>query len=173
MHRHPLLAIAVAAAGLSGLAGAAHATSDWQAAAATCVPDSRATVNNEVTGKPDAWVSLTKAAAEHANARVIYFCNVLSPLDEPGVPTWTTFRLQYSNTLGNEVQAVLHGKDKVTGATVLVATVVSAASAGVAVRTVAVPPLDFVNFAYHIILTVRPNKANTQPRGHMVILSDD
>jgi hypothetical protein len=165
---------AVAAVSLLGLAGVAHATPDWQAAAATCVPDSRTTVANEVTGKPGAWVSLSPAAAEHEGAKVVYFCNVLSPLDNPVPPTWRYFKLQYGNTLGNEVQAVLYSKNKLTGATATIAAVFSAPSAGVAVATVPLPPapLDFVANAYHVILTLTSIQA-TQPRGHMVILSDN
>jgi hypothetical protein len=162
------------AACLLALAGAAHATPDWQAAAATCVPDSRTTVANEVTGKPGAWVSLSATAAHQDGTKDIYFCNVLSPLDDPVPPTWKNFKLQYGNTVGNEVQATLYSKNKFTGVVATVAAVNSAASAGVAVATVPLPaaPLDFVNFAYHIIITLVPIQGS-QPRGHMVILSDN
>jgi hypothetical protein len=169
------LFIATAIAGLLGLAGAAHATPDWQAAAATCVPDSRTTIANEVTGKPGAWVSLSATAAHQDGVKDIYFCNVLSPLDQPVPPTWRNFKLQYSNTVGNEVQAVLYSKDKISGAVATVAAVNSAPSLGVAVATVplpAAPPLDFVNFAYHIIISVTSIQGS-QPRAHMVILTDN
>jgi len=175
MHHHHRFAIA-AAAGLLGLVGAAHATPDWQAAAATCVPDSRATVNNEITGKPGAWVSLTNAAADHDGAKIVYFCNVLSPDDPMVTPTWNNFKLQFSNTMGNEVQAVLYSKNKMTGTVTTIATAVSFASVAVAVVTVplpAAPLLDFITNAYHVIITVTPSQGNTQPRGHMVILSDN
>jgi hypothetical protein len=165
------IAIATAAC-LSALAGVAHATPDWQAAAATCVPDSRLTIANEVTGKPGAWVSLSTTAAHQEGTKDIYFCNVLSPLDQPLPTTWRFFKLQYGNTTGNEVEAILYSKNKVTGLVATVAAVNSVASAGVTVGTVPVPPLDFVNFAYHIILTVTSIQGSL-PRAHMVILTDN
>jgi len=156
-----------------GLIGAAHATPDWQAAAATCVPDSKTTMGYEVTGNPGAWVSLTNTAVHTDGAKTVYFCNVLSPLDPVGAaPTWANLKLQFSNTNFNEVTAALYSKNKVSGGVALIALVTSSAAAGVQVNTAPLAgALNFVTNAYHIIITLKSYQGST-PRAHMVMVTD-
>ena len=144
-------------------AGAAQAqTQDLAMPATSCTPN---------TGDSLSKVSMNAAAgfirANNLKAgTAVYTCNLLDSFIDT-VPIWTRFGMQYRDPIGGRVSATLYGKNKVTGASFVVAAVVSPASAVINNVAAPLPALDYnINSYYAVIRIVSDNVA--PPEAHMI-----
>lgn len=162
-HARPALATLVA---LAAFAGGAHAQAeDWQSVATACTPATLPSLQNAQFNTAGGFI---RAPAGAGGPQLVYTCNVLDSFAAI-VPNWNVMQLQALDNVGGAVTAALYAKNKVTGASALVAVVPSVAAGVVANATVAIPALNFAANSYHIVLTLTP-QANSRPQAHMVKL---
>lgn len=138
---------------------------NWQHVATACTPSTLNALR---------WAQFNTAGgyirANNPNAGTLHYtCNVLDSY-ATFVPVWNWMILQFRDFAGGRVQAVLYSKNKATGATAVVAGVVSPASAGVANVPVALPALNFAVNGYYVDLIITSSQ-NNPPEVHMVQLA--
>lgn len=137
---------------------------DWQHVATACTPSTLNALR---------WAQFNTGAgyirANNPDAGTLHYtCNVLDSYATI-VPVWNWLTLQYRDTVGGRVQATLYSKNKVTGATAVVANAIGPAAAGVNNVSVALPGLNFAATGYYVVLSIA-SSANNPPQVHMVQL---
>jgi len=143
-------------------AGAHAQVADWQSNVSSCTPANDFTLVNAQVVAAGGYVR----APLGPNPPAIYTCNVLDSYNVI-VPAWNWLRLQYNAPVAGAVTAALYAKDKITGVSVLQATAVSAASAGIANVQVPLPALNFAVNSHYIVVTVN-SLAGFRTQAHMV-----
>lgn len=157
------LTLAALPLGLLLSAGAAQAqTQDLAMPVTSCTPN---------TGDSLSKVSMNPAAgfvrANNPKAgTVVYTCNVLDSFVDI-TPIWTRFGMQYRDAVGGRVTATMYGKNKITGASFVVAAVASPASAVINNVAVPLPVLNYdLNSYYAVVRMVSDNVV--PPEAHLI-----
>lgn len=153
------------AALLAAPAAQAQAVDDWQHTVPACAPDSLNSLRFAQINAPAGFVR-----ANNPDGGEIHFtCNVLDSFAAT-LSTWNRLVLQYRDVAGGRVTARLYAKSKVTGASVLVSTVVSLPSAAINNVSVAVPMLNFAVDTHYIVVSIQ-GAAQNPPQAHTVMLN--
>lgn len=158
-----LSALMLAATLAAGSARAQFAD-DWQHVATACTPSTPAALSQAQFNVGGGYIR-----ANNPNAGTVHYtCNVLDSFNAP-VSAWNDLTLQYRDAAGGRVVATLYAKNKVNGATAVIASAVSPASAAINNVSVNVPPLNFAMFGYYVVISIT-SSANNPPQAHMVSL---
>lgn len=145
-------------------AAQAQAIDDWQHTVPACSPDGLNSLRFAQINAPGGFIR-----ASNPDAGVLNFtCNVLDSF-ATSVPTWNRMVLQFRDAAGGRVAAALYQKNKVTGASGMIANVISPASAAVANTSVAAPAMDFSLNTYYIVVSIQ-SAAQNPPQAHTVML---
>jgi hypothetical protein len=147
-------------------AGTARAqfADDWQHVAAACTPSTLPALSMVQINTTNGSIR-----ANNPNAGTVrYTCNVLDSF-ATSATVWNDLTLQYLDVAGGNVVATLYSKNKVTGATAMVANVTSAAAGAIANVSAPIPALNFAVNAYYVVITLLPSSINP-PVAHMVKL---
>lgn len=156
-------ALALLPAALLLSAGAAHAqVEDLAIPLTSCTPNTGASLTGVVMNTVGGFVRAPNASA----GTVVYTCNLLDSYVDI-VPAWTRIGLQYRDAIGNRIQLSLYGKNKVTGASGLVAVLNTPPAGAINNVSVPLPALNYGVFSYYAVVRII-SSPNNPPEAHLV-----
>jgi hypothetical protein len=149
------------------LVDGAFATSEQSRAAVTCVPDDENEGNRYVTSNTNGKITFQGTAT----GNLYFYCHFVNP-EDTGNPDWNALYLTNKDTGDKSlVEAKLYRKQRSNGATYLVATLTSSASASVKEEWTLLPAaLNFEANAYWVVVRLYRSATTESPEFHSVAL---